>query len=132
MKARALALEDVAAALAAAANGAQAFGESRMLQGCEGADTTKARRIVRGRGSSDEAVPHLDLVAVALENWLPHSDRRHNGLFQLVLDLVQAGAGAGVVEIAARRAGGADRSDHLVTDLDDDASAEQQQMRQFE
>src|SRR5262249_17734017 len=53
-------------------------------------------------------------------------------LLQLVLDLVQPGAGAGVVEIAARCPRRADRSDHLVADLDHDASAEQQQMRQFE
>ena len=37
-----------------------------------------------------------------------------------------------LIEIAARRPGGADRSHHLVAHLDDDAAAEQQQMRQFE
>jgi hypothetical protein len=42
-------------------------------------------------------------------------------LLQLVLDLVQASAGAGVVEITARGPGCADRSDHLVADHDDDA-----------
>jgi hypothetical protein len=46
-------------------------------------------------------------------------------LLQLVLDLVEAGAGAGVVEIAARCPRRADRSDDLVADLDHDASAEQ-------
>ena len=40
--------------------------------------------------------------------------------------------GASVVEIAARRPGGAERSDHLVAQLDHDAPAQQQQMRQFE
>jgi hypothetical protein len=53
-------------------------------------------------------------------------------LLELVLNLVQPGAGTGFVEIASRRPGGANRSDHLVTHFDDDASAEQQQMRQFE
>ena len=40
--------------------------------------------------------------------------------------------GAGFVEIAARRPGGANRANHLVAQLDDDAPAQQQQMRQFE
>jgi hypothetical protein len=40
--------------------------------------------------------------------------------------------GAGVVKITARRPGGADRSDHLVAHFDDDAPAQQKQMRQFE
>ena len=60
------------------------------------------------------------------------SEKRRAPLLQLVLDHVQAGAGARVVEIAARRPGGANRSNHLVAHLDRDASAEQQQMRQFE
>jgi hypothetical protein len=46
--------------------------------------------------------------------------------------LSKAGAGAGVVEIATRCPSGADRSDHLVSHLDDNAPAQQQQMRQFE
>src|SRR5215469_2827170 len=57
---------------------------------------------------------------------------RRETLLQLVLDLVQAGMGTGIVEIATGRPGRADRSDHLVAHLDNDASAEQQQMRQFE
>ena len=52
-------------------------------------------------------------------------------LFELVADLVHAGTGAGLVEIAARRAARTDRSNHLVTGLDDDTSAKQQQMRQL-
>jgi hypothetical protein len=40
--------------------------------------------------------------------------------------LFQAGVGAGVVEIAARRPGGANCADHLVADFDNDAPAEQQ------
>ena len=39
-------------------------------------------------------------------------------LLQLILDLVEAGLDAGLVLLAARRAGGAGRADHIVADLD--------------
>ena len=39
-------------------------------------------------------------------------------LLQLILDLVEAGLDAGLVLLAARRAGGAGRADHVVADLD--------------
>ena len=78
-----------------------------------------------GRKVSDFAMP-----------WTKFASSRHpcreRPLLELVLDLVKAGAGAGVVEIAARRSGGADRSDHLVAYLDDDTPAQQKQMRQLE
>jgi hypothetical protein len=61
----------------------------------------------------------------AAEPFLIHGRERY---LSSSLNLVQAG----VVEIAARRPSGADRSDHLVSHLDDDAPAQQQQMRQFE
>src|SRR5579862_629431 len=50
---------------------------------------------------------------------------------QAVADLVQAGFSATVIEVAARRSGGADRADDLVVELDDRAAGEEQHMRQF-
>src|SRR5262249_58083663 len=44
--------------------------------------------------------------------------RRAEPLFELVGDLVDAGFGAGLVLIAARSAGYADRTDDLLADLD--------------
>jgi hypothetical protein len=43
----------------------------------------------------------------------------------------QAGAGAGVVEIAARCPAGANRSNHLVAHLDGDACAKRQWVRRY-
>src|ERR1700722_13365175 len=53
-------------------------------------------------------------------------------LFELVLDLVEAGPGASIIEVTPWGAGGADCANNLVTHLDHDAAAEQKQMRQFE
>jgi hypothetical protein len=81
-------------------------------------------------------LPTLDLAGGDYSS-CPKAAVRHPGLLvtayrktarpllQLVLDLVQAGTSAGFVEIAARRPGSADRSDHLVVHLDDDAPGEQ-------
>src|SRR4051812_37885769 len=43
---------------------------------------------------------------------------RNPALVHFVLDLVEAGLHAGFVLLAARRAGDADRADHLIADLD--------------
>src|SRR3954449_478231 len=57
-------------------------------------------------------------------------ERRH-GLFELAANPVEASPGAGFIQIAPRRTAGTDRPDHLVTDLDDDAAPEQNQVRQL-
>src|SRR5580693_3136443 len=49
---------------------------------------------------------------------------RRGRLLQAILDLVDAGAGAGVVQLAAWSAGGANRADRLVSQLDRHAAAE--------
>src|ERR1700733_3667158 len=56
---------------------------------------------------------------------------RGRGLLQAVLDLVEPSADAGVVQLAAGSAGGANCSDRLVAQLDWDASAEKHHMRQL-
>jgi hypothetical protein len=63
----------------------------------------------------------------------PWADQRlARALLELILDLVKPGLSASVVEIAAGRSRRADCADHLVVDLDYDAAAKQEQVRQFE
>ena len=52
-------------------------------------------------------------------------------LLQAILDLVQTRAGAGVVQLGAGSAGGADRPNDFVAELDDHAAAEEHHMRQL-
>src|SRR5271154_5915503 len=52
-------------------------------------------------------------------------------LLQAILDFVEAGARAGIVQLGAGSAGGADRPDDFVAELDDHAAAEEHHMRQL-
>src|SRR5579862_4814855 len=59
------------------------------------------------------------------------SEGARERLLQTILDLVDAGAGAGLVELGARRAARPDGADHLLTDLDDHAAAEEHDVRKL-
>src|ERR1700722_2746221 len=57
--------------------------------------------------------------------------RAPRSLLQAILDLVDPGAGAGVVQLAAGSAGGANRADRLVSQFARPAAAEKHHMRQL-
>src|SRR5579863_10434335 len=52
-------------------------------------------------------------------------------LFQAIADLIEAGAGAGFVQLGAGRAARPDGAHHLIADLDDHATAEEHHMREL-
>src|SRR5271169_5068019 len=93
-----------------------------------------SRPVSKGMGAGAAVAPVAGLVAmagvaVASIVFLPNSLRRF--LLQAILNFLQAGVRAGVVQLGARSAGGADRPDDFVAELDDHAAAEKHHMRQL-
>ena len=56
---------------------------------------------------------------------------RKSGLFQVVADLIEPGASASIVQIAAGRTGCTDRANDFVVDLDHETAANKEQIRQL-
>ena len=81
------------------------------------------RRCALDAGGGVSQVRHTFLLR--LRRIRPKPARAPYWLLELILDLVESGLGASVVEIAAGCASGANRADNFIADLDHDTATQQ-------